>query len=148
MGILEMDFERILGVPFFHSSSHSIMLWFRTVLIESGHSTTTVRRTTWTRWGIVAVQADSWAAVHCGTGSGYSLLLLRCVCRRCTMVQIFILTDCSEMKENDKWPFYDHFRPFFFGNYMTIFHKTEVHSVILRCLTGLNLDLFKSYDSK
>ena len=27
MGILEMDFERILGAPFFHSSSHSIMLW-------------------------------------------------------------------------------------------------------------------------
>ena len=27
MGILEMDFERILVVPFFHSSSHSIMLW-------------------------------------------------------------------------------------------------------------------------
>ena len=26
MGILEMDFERILGVPFFHSGSHSIML--------------------------------------------------------------------------------------------------------------------------
>ena len=26
MGILEMDFERILGVPLFHSSSHSIML--------------------------------------------------------------------------------------------------------------------------
>ena len=26
MGILEMDFERILGVPFFHSSFHSIML--------------------------------------------------------------------------------------------------------------------------
>ena len=26
MGILEMDFERIFGVPFFHSSSHSIML--------------------------------------------------------------------------------------------------------------------------
>ena len=26
MGILEMDFERILAVPFFHSSSHSIML--------------------------------------------------------------------------------------------------------------------------
>ena len=25
MGILEMDFERILGVPFFLSSSHSIM---------------------------------------------------------------------------------------------------------------------------
>ena len=29
MGILEMDFERSLGVPFFHSSSHSIMLWAR-----------------------------------------------------------------------------------------------------------------------
>ena len=26
MGILEMDFERILGVTFFISSSHSIML--------------------------------------------------------------------------------------------------------------------------
>ena len=27
MGILEMDFERILGVTFFISSFHSIMLW-------------------------------------------------------------------------------------------------------------------------
>ena len=27
MGILEMDFERILDVPFFHNSFHSIMLW-------------------------------------------------------------------------------------------------------------------------
>ena len=26
-----------------------------------------------------------------------------------------------------------------------IFHKTEVLTVILRCLTGLNLDWFKSY---
>ena len=32
MGILEMDFERILGVPFFHSSSDSIMLWNTYVL--------------------------------------------------------------------------------------------------------------------
>ena len=46
--------------------------------------------------------------------------------------------ECSEMKENDKWPFYDHFQPFF-DNYMTIFHKTEVQTVILRCLTGLSL---------
>ena len=46
--------------------------------------------------------------------------------------------DCSEMKENDKWPFYDHFRPFF-GNYMTIFHKTEVQTVFLRCLTASKL---------
>ena len=35
-----------------------------------------------------------------------------------------------------------------FGNYMTIFHKTEVQTAILRCLTGLKLDWFKSYDSK
>ena len=34
MGILEMDFERILGVTFFHSSFHSIMLWFD--LIKKG----------------------------------------------------------------------------------------------------------------
>ena len=34
MGILEMDFERILGVPFFHSSSHSIMLWHTTTKIQ------------------------------------------------------------------------------------------------------------------
>ena len=39
------------------------------------------------------------------------------------------IIDCSKMKENDKWPFYDHFPPFF-GNYMTIFHKTEVQPVI------------------
>ena len=26
MGMLEMDFERILGVPLIHSSSHSIIL--------------------------------------------------------------------------------------------------------------------------
>ena len=47
--------------------------------------------------------------------------------------------DCSEMKEYDKWPFYDHFRPFF-GNYMTIFHKTEVQTVNMRSLTVLNFD--------
>ena len=31
MGILEMDFERILGVPFFHSSFHSIMLCLKKI---------------------------------------------------------------------------------------------------------------------
>ena len=25
----------------------------------------------------------------------------------------YLSIDCSETKENDKWPFYDHFRPFF-----------------------------------
>ena len=29
-----------------------------------------------------------------------------------------------------------------------IFHKTEVQMVILRCLTGLNSNWFKSYDTK
>ena len=55
--------------------------------------------------------------------------------------------DCSKMKENDKWQFTT-FSGQFFGNYMTIFHKTEVQTIILRCLTGLNLGWFKSYDSK
>ena len=32
-----------------------------------------------------------------------------------------------------------------FANCMFIFHKTEFQTVILRCLTGLNLDWFKSY---
>ena len=31
---------------------------------------------------------------------------------------------------------------------MFIFHKTEIRMVILRCLTGLNLNWFKSYDTK
>ena len=34
----------------------------------------------------------------------------------------------------------------FFSNYMNIFHKTEVKTIILRCWTGLNLIWFKSYD--
>ena len=33
----------------------------------------------------------------------------------------------------------------FSANCMYIFHKIEVQTVILRCLTGLNLDWFKSY---
>ena len=36
----------------------------------------------------------------------------------------------------------------FFANCMNIFHKTEVQTVIFRCLTGLNLNWFKSYDTK
>ena len=34
-----------------------------------------------------------------------------------------------------------------FANYMNIFHKTEVHTVILRCWTGLKLNWFKRYDT-
>ena len=39
------------------------------------------------------------------------------------------------------------FLAFFFANYINTFHKTEVHRVILRCWTGLNLHWFKSYDT-
>jgi hypothetical protein len=31
---------------------------------------------------------------------------------------------------------------------MFIFHKTEIQTVILICLTGLNSDWFKSYETK
>ena len=44
-----------------------------------------------------------------------------------------------------KWPFFDHLWSFF-GNYMAIFHKTEIQTVILRCLLGLNLNWINSYD--
>ena len=37
-----------------------------------------------------------------------------------------------------KWPFY--------ANYMNIFHKTEIQTVILRCIVGLNLNWIKSND--
>ena len=37
---------------------------------------------------------------------------------------------------------------YFFANYINIFHKTEVQTVILRCWMGLNLNWFKSYDTK
>jgi hypothetical protein len=48
---------------------------------------------------------------------------------------------------SDKWPFYDHIWPFY-GNYMIIFDKIEIQTVILRCLTSLNLNWYKSYDTK
>ena len=35
----------------------------------------------------------------------------------------------------------------FFNNYFYVFHKTEVQTVILRCLTCLNLNWFKIYDT-
>jgi hypothetical protein len=36
----------------------------------------------------------------------------------------------------------------FFANFIYIFHKTEVQTVIFRCLTGLDLNWIKSYDTK
>ena len=43
-----------------------------------------------------------------------------------------------------KWPFFDCFWSFF-ANFMSIFHETEVQTVILRCLVSLNLNWIKSY---
>ena len=36
----------------------------------------------------------------------------------------------------------------FFANCIFIFHKTEIQTVILMCLTGLKSDWFKGYDTK
>ena len=43
-----------------------------------------------------------------------------------------------------KWPFFHCFWSFF-ANFMSIFHETEVQTVILRCLVSLNLNWVKSY---
>ena len=48
------------------------------------------------------------------------------------------------MKLTHKWQLYHHFWPFIAIS-MVIFHKTEIQTVILRCITGLNLDWFKIY---
>ena len=45
-----------------------------------------------------------------------------------------------------KWSFYDHVWPFF-ANYISIFHKTEFQTIILRCCTGLDHNWFKSCDT-
>ena len=47
------------------------------------------------------------------------------------------------MKVTHKWQLYDHFWPCF-AFCMVIFHKTEIQTVILKCLTSLNLNWFKS----
>ena len=53
----------------------------------------------------------------------------------------------SQKLATDKWPCNNHTWPFF-ANYMLIFHKTEIQTVILRCLTNLNINWFKSYYTK
>ena len=53
----------------------------------------------------------------------------------------------SQKIATDKWKIYDNIWPFF-ANYMFIFHKIEIQTVILRCLTSLNLNWYKSYDTK
>ena len=45
-----------------------------------------------------------------------------------------------------KWPFYAHFWSFF-GTYISIFHKTEIQTGILRCLVCKNCSWIKSYNT-
>ena len=49
-----------------------------------------------------------------------------------------------KMNDNNICPFYNHFWSFS-ANCMFTFHKKEFQTVILRCLTGLNIDWFKNY---
>ena len=58
-----------------------------------------------------------------------------------------ILKTVSKWMSLYKWPLYQLFWPFL-ALCMFIFHKTEVLTVILRCLTGLTYDWLKSYDTK
>ena len=66
---------------------------------------------------------------------------LRCKWRPCTCLAN------SQKIATDKWSFYDHIWPFFCQLYV-YFHKTKVQTVILKCLTSLNPNWFKSYDTK
>ena len=45
-------------------------------------------------------------------------------------------------------PFFSHFWPFFFDNYLYIFHKTEVQTVNLRSWIDLDLNWFKVMTQK
>ena len=99
---------------------------------------------------------------HCRTISGHFFVICMFICHK-TEVQMVILRfltglnldwfksyslrcslrPCassanSQKIATDKWPFYNHIWQFF-ANYMCIFHKTEIQTVILRCLTSLNL---------
>ena len=56
---------------------------------------------------------------------------------------------CSSFtKLRFKRSFWSAYAVIFFANYMFIFHKTQIQTVILRCLTSLNLSWYKSYDRK
>ena len=52
-----------------------------------------------------------------------------------------------KMNDNNNCQFHDPFCQFF-ANYMSIFHKIEVQTFILGCLTVLKSKWFKGYDTK
>ena len=66
---------------------------------------------------------------------------LRCRWRPCTCLAN------SQKIATDKWPF-STISGHFFANCMFILHKTEVLTVILKCLKSLNPNWYKSYDTK
>ena len=66
---------------------------------------------------------------------------LWCKWRPCTCLANF------QKIATDKWSFYYNIWPFF-ANCVLIFHKTEIQTVILRCLIILNLNWYNTYDTK
>ena len=51
------------------------------------------------------------------------------------------------MNNNNEWLFYYYFWSNY-ANCIFIFHKADVQTVILMCLTGIKPDWFKGYDAK
>ena len=56
-----------------------------------------------------------------------------------------ILEEKNQKYMSQKWQFFNHLWSFV-GNYIDIFHKTEIQTIILRCLVCLNLNWIKSCD--
>ena len=59
-----------------------------------------------------------------------------------------VIVSCANI---DTIFFVGHFKTIsghFFAKYINIFHKTEIQTIILRCLTSLNFNWYKSYDTE
>ena len=78
--------------------------------------------------------------------TGLNIDWFKKICLRCKWRPQTCLANFQNIT-TDKWTFYNHIWPFF-TNCMVIFHKNEIQTVILRCLTILNLNWYKSYDTK
>ena len=57
----------------------------------------------------------------------------------------FLRHNLKKNFKSHKWPFYNHLWSLF-CQYIDIFHKTEIQTVILRCLVCKNLNWIKSYN--
>ena len=112
---------------------------------------------------LMSVGDNSMSSLHTGTidKNYFHYTSLRCQTNKYTRSE----TGCPKKLENSNfpllkvcaidwcaknltqlwiWPFYDNFSQFF-TSYINIFYKTKVQTVILRCLTSLNLNWIKSY---